>query len=111
VPCTGRAGEKKRGVAAIQRSIQLVRADWLRVALVIIVFGLVKAVASWLGGLLVPSRFLFLHNFVGDLVSIAVLPIPIIGIVLLYQDIVRSRVDGTLPPAAPPRDEFAAHGV
>lgn len=99
--------EKKRGVAAIQRSIELVRADVLRVALVLIVFAIVKVVASWLGGLLVPSRFFFLHNLLGDLVSIAVLPIPIIGTVLLYQDLAgrvrpgARKPQGRLPHLAP----------
>lgn len=85
--------EQKSGVAAIRRSIELVRADWLRVLIVGVVFGVLQMAASWLGGLFIPSRFFFVHTLLGDLVSIAVLPIPIIGLVLLYQDILRSKMN------------------
>jgi hypothetical protein len=85
--------EKKSGTGAIQRSIELVRADWLRVAIVLIVFGILKAVASWLGGLLVPARSIFLHEFIGDLISIAVLPNP------------DHRTRATLPGHRPLADE------
>ena len=84
--------EKKSGVSAIRRSVDLVRTDWVRVVVVLVVFGILQGVASWVGGLFIPSRFYFLHLLLGDLISIAVLPIPIIGLVLLYQDILRSRL-------------------
>jgi hypothetical protein len=42
---------------------------------------------------IIPSRFYFPHLLLGDLVSIAVLPIPIIGLVLLYQDIARTKLN------------------
>jgi hypothetical protein len=83
--------EQKSGTVAIRRSVELVKADWVRVVVVLFVFGILQAVASWVGGLIIPSRLYFLHMLLGDLVSIAVLPIPIIGLVLLYQDIVRTR--------------------
>jgi cell shape-determining protein MreD len=73
--------------------VELVKADWVRVLVVLVVFGILQLVASWLGGLLIPSRFYFLHMLIGDLVSIAVLPIPIIGLVLLYQDIARTKLN------------------
>lgn len=85
--------EKKTGTTAIRRSIELVKTDWVRVVIVLVVFGVLSAVASWVGGLFIPSRFYFLHMLVGDLVSIAVLPIPIVGLVLLYQDIARARLN------------------
>jgi hypothetical protein len=100
--------ERKSGFSAIQRSIQLVRADWLRVVVVLVVFGLLQAVASWIGRLFVPSQFTFFHLLVGDLVSIAVLPIPIIGLVLLYQDILRSRMGLTDAQLLSQRDELLA---
>ena len=68
-------------------------ADWLRVAIVLVVFGILQGLASWLGSLFVPDRFFFLDLLVGDLISIAVVPIPIIGLVLLYQDVLRSRMN------------------
>ncbi len=89
--------EKKSGVGAIQRSVELVRKDWVRVVVVLVVFAILQACASLLGGLLIPSRFYFFHLLLGDLLSIAVLPIPIIGLVLLYQDILRTRLN--LPEA------------
>jgi hypothetical protein len=85
--------EKKSGTTAIRRSVDLVKADWVRVLIVLVLFGILQAITSWVGGLIVPSRFYFLHMLVGDLVSIAVLPIPIIGLVLLYQDIARARLN------------------
>ncbi|HEX9578430.1 MAG TPA: hypothetical protein VF993_11800 [Myxococcales bacterium] len=85
--------EKKSGTTAIRRSVELVKADWLRVVVVLVIFGILQAITSWVGGLIVPSRFYFLHMLVGDLVSIAVLPIPIIGLVLLYQDIARAKLN------------------
>ncbi len=85
--------EKKSGVGAIQRSVELVRKDWVRVVVVLVVFAILQACASLLGGLLIPSRFYFFHLLLGDLLSIAVLPIPIIGLVLLYQDILRTRLN------------------
>jgi hypothetical protein len=84
--------EKKNGAGAIRRSVELVRADWVRVIVVLIVFGILQAVASWVGGLIIPSSAYFLHILLGDLISIAVLPIPIIGLVLLYQDIARTKL-------------------
>jgi len=85
--------EKKSGTTAIRRSVELVKADWVRVVVVLVIFGIVQAITAWVGGLVVPSRFYFLHMLVGDLVSIAVLPIPIIGLVLLYQDIARAKLN------------------
>ena len=96
--------EKKSGVAAIRRSIDLVKADWLRVVIVLVVFGVLSAVASWVGGLFIPSRFHFMHMLIGDLVSIAVLPIPIVGLVLLYQDIARARLNVPETQLAAQRD-------
>lgn len=80
--------ERKAGVDAIKRSFELVKGDWLRVLLVLVVFAVLNWVASFVGGLFVPDRFVFLNLLVGDLVTIVVAPIPIIGLVLVYNDIV-----------------------
>lgn len=85
--------EKKSGVEAIKRSIAFVKADLVRTIIVLIVFAVATALARIVGGLLVPDRFVFLDSFVGDLVSIAVAPFPIIGLVLLFQDIQRTRLE------------------
>jgi hypothetical protein len=81
------------GLAALKRSMQLVRADWLRVALVLIVNFIVSALAHWVGRIFVPRSAIFFSNFVGDLLWLVVLPVPIISSVLLYFD-VRRKVDG-----------------
>lgn len=72
--------------------------------------GLLQAVASWVGRLFVPERYTFLHLLMGDVVSIAVLPIPIIGLVLLYQDILRSRIGVTDAQMLAQREQLLARG-
>jgi hypothetical protein len=81
------------GFAALKRSMQLVRADWLRVALVLIANFLVSALAHWVGRIFVPRGAIFFGNFVGDLLWLLVLPVPIITTVLLYFDL-RRKLDG-----------------
>ena len=44
------------GVAALKRSFQLVKSDWLRVALVFITFGVINFVGHKVGGLFVPDQ-------------------------------------------------------
>lgn len=83
--------ERRSGMDALKRSMTLVQSDWVRVLLVGIAFIVLSAVAAAVGSILIPSRFVFLHGFIGDLVSIVVAPIPIIALVLLYESIVRSR--------------------
>jgi hypothetical protein len=79
------------GRAALRRSVDLVRSDWLRVALVVVVFGVIQAVARMLAGALIPQAAIFMGSFITDLLNLVLLPIPIIGAVLLYFDIRRQR--------------------
>jgi hypothetical protein len=81
------------GAAALKRSTELVGADWLRVALLFAVFAAVTWAARLLADLIVPDSAIFLTELVGDLLVLAVLPIPLIAGVLLYLD-VRKRRDG-----------------
>jgi hypothetical protein len=83
--------ENVGGVAALKRSFQLVKSDWLRVLLVFIVFGVINFVAHIVGGLLIPDRFLFFDTLMGDLVSLVLLPVPVLAAVLLYLDIRRKK--------------------
>jgi hypothetical protein len=79
------------GRAALRRSVELVRADWLRVALVVIVFGVINAAARILARALVPHAAVFLDSFLGDLFTMILLPVPVLGAVLLYFDVRRKR--------------------
>jgi hypothetical protein len=85
--------ERKRGQAALQRSAQLVATDWLRVALMFIVLAVLTWFASWVVNLVVPRTAVFLGSLLGDLAMMVVLPLPVIGLVLLYLD-VRAKTDG-----------------
>lgn len=79
------------GRAALERSTTLVRSDWLRVALVLLAFALVRGVAQVLGSALVPPGSIFFSSLLSDLVTMVLLPIPVLGAVLLYFDIRRKR--------------------
>jgi hypothetical protein len=79
------------GLAALKRSFQLVKSDWLRVLLVSICFGVMYIVATILGGLLIPDRFVFLDTLVGNLLFLVLLPFPVTAAVLLYLDIRRTK--------------------
>jgi hypothetical protein len=81
------------GTAALKRSYTLVRADWLRTALLLLTFGVLNGLAHWLVGLFVPRSAVFFGSFLGDLLLLAVMPVPIIASVLLYFDL-RRKVDG-----------------
>jgi hypothetical protein len=81
------------GVAALKRSFELVKSDWLRVAIVLVVFGILNTVAHWLGGLFVPASTAWLGRLLGDLLTLALMPFPILGATLLYLD-VRRRAEG-----------------
>ena len=84
--------EGRSGVAALQRSYDLVRADWLRVLLLFIAHGLVFALASLVSGILFEEN-LFWGELVRELVAIVLLPVPIVAALLLYVDI-RRRHEG-----------------
>jgi hypothetical protein len=81
------------GRAALERSTALVRSDWLRVALVLLTFALVRGVAQVLGAALVAPGSIFIGSLLSDLVTMVLLPIPVLGAVLLYFDI-RKKRDG-----------------
>ena len=79
------------GVAALKRSFHLVKSDWLRVLVVFITFGVMYIVAHIIGGLLIPDRLLFLDSLIGDLLTLVLLPFPVLAAVLLYLDIRRKK--------------------
>jgi hypothetical protein len=79
------------GRAALERSTTLVRSDWLRVTLVVLTFGLLRAVAQLVAGALVPHSAIFVSSFFGDLITMVLLPVPVLGMVLLYFDVRRKR--------------------
>jgi type II secretory pathway pseudopilin PulG len=83
--------EGLRGRAALRRSIELVGSDWLRVTLMLIVLAVLSWVAQAIAHVFVPSSALFFGSLMGDLVTLLFLPLPVLGMVLLYFDIRRRR--------------------
>jgi hypothetical protein len=83
--------EGLHGRAALRRSLDLVSSDWLRVAIMLIVLGVLRWAAQMIAGLFVPASSLFLGSLVGDLVTLVCLPLPVLGMVLLYFDVRRKR--------------------
>jgi len=79
------------GRAALERSTTLVRSDWLRVTLVVLVFGLLRGVAQVVAGALIPHSAIFVSSLFGDLITMVLLPVPVLGMVLLYFDVRRKR--------------------
>jgi hypothetical protein len=77
------------GQAALKRSYALVRSDWVRVALLLVSFGVLNALAHGLAALLIPTGAIFVGTFLGDLISLVLMPVPIILSALLYLDIRR----------------------
>ena len=85
--------ERLTGKAALARSIALVRADWLRVALLRGGVHRHRVGGQAARGLLIPDSAQFLTQLIGDLVTLVLMPVPVLGLVLLYLDI-RRRRDG-----------------
>jgi hypothetical protein len=85
--------ENVGGIAALKRSVNLVKANVLQVAIVSIVFVGIRLVASLVAHIFVRSTAFFLDSLVQDLLLMLLLPVPIIGTVLLYLDI-RRQADG-----------------
>ena len=85
--------EGLRGRDALRRSVELVASDWLRVAIMLVVFVVLAWLAQLVAGALLPTSALFVGSLFGDLVTIVLLPLPVLGMVLLYLD-VRRRRDG-----------------
>jgi hypothetical protein len=88
--------EGLRGREALRRSVDLVGSDWLRVAIMIIALAILGWFAQVVGGALFSASALFLRSLLGDLLTVVVLPFPLLGMVLLYLDIRRKR-DGYTP--------------
>jgi hypothetical protein len=83
--------ENLRGREALRRSVELVGSDWLRVAIMITVFAVLRWFAQLVAHMLVPSSALFVSSLFGDLVTMIFLPLPVLGMVLLYFDVRRKR--------------------
>jgi hypothetical protein len=80
------------GTAALRRSFELVRSDWLRMLLMLIAFAVISALAQFVAGML--SMGLFGTRLVRDLVTLLAMPIPVLGSVLLYFDVRRKHDPG-----------------
>ena len=85
--------EGLKGAAALRRSVDLVGADWLRIALLLAVFGALTWAARLLADLVIPDSAVFMTQLIGDLLTLVVLPLPLIAAALLYFDL-RRRRDG-----------------
>jgi hypothetical protein len=83
--------EGRGGAAALRRSVQLVGTDWLRVALLLAVFLALTWAARLLADLLLPDTAIFMTVLVGDLLTLAVMPLPLIAGTLLYLDVRKRR--------------------
>ena len=83
--------EERSSTAAVKRSLQAVRTDPGRSLLLAACLGVVVFGAGMLGGLLVPPGHLFAGAVVADLVTLVVLPFPVLAVVLLFEDIQRTR--------------------
>ncbi|MEO5769123.1 MAG: hypothetical protein ABIS92_12300, partial [Polyangia bacterium] len=77
------------GTAALRRSYQLVRSDWLRMLLMLIVFGMISGVAQFVAGI-IPAGLFFSRLF-QDALTLLAMPIPVLGSVLLYFDVRRKH--------------------
>jgi hypothetical protein len=91
--------EGKRGRVAFQRSVELVGAEWLRVALLIVILAVLNLLAQVLVGIFVPSSATFTSAVLSDLVTTLFLPLPMLALVMLYFDVRRKR-DGLASAAA-----------
>jgi hypothetical protein len=85
--------EGLKGAAALRRSVELVGADWLRIALLLAIFGALIWAARLIADLMVPDSAVFMSQLIGDLLTLAVMPLPLIAAALLYFDL-RKRRDG-----------------
>jgi len=77
------------GTAALRRSYELVRSDWLRVLLLLFAFALLSMVAQFCAGLILHG--LFGMRLLQDLLTLLLLPIPVIASSLLYFDVRRKH--------------------
>jgi hypothetical protein len=83
--------EKKSGRLALLRSIDLVKGDAIRIVLAFLSFALAGFAAATLTELLIPPfggrAVVFIHSVVGDLLAVAVLPIPALALARIYSDL------------------------
>jgi hypothetical protein len=90
--------EKRGGRPALSRSIELVRSDAVRVVLAFLSFALLGFAAATLTELLLPTSgsraVVFLHFLMGDLLSVAILPVPALILARIYLDL-RARTGAT----------------
>ena len=90
--------EKRGGRPALERSIELVRSDAVRVVLAFLSFALLGFAAATLTELLLPTSgsraVVFLHFIISDLLSVAILPVPALILARIYLDL-RSRAGAT----------------
>jgi len=77
------------GTAALRRSYELVRSDWLRVLLLLLTFALLSMLAQFCAGLVLHG--LFGMRLLQDLLTLLLLPIPVIASSLLYFDVRRKH--------------------
>lgn len=85
--------ENVGGMAALKRSVSLVKANVLQVFVVGIVFAVIRIASQLFAHLFIPRTAFFVDSLVQDLLLMLLLPVPIIGTVLLYLDI-RRQADG-----------------
>jgi hypothetical protein len=85
--------ENVGGIAALKRSVSLVKANIAQVLIVWLVFVAINIVTRILAHLFIPSTAFFFDSRVQDVLLMFLLPVPIIGTVLLYLDI-RRQADG-----------------
>ncbi len=79
------------GRAAIRRSIELVRRDWAPALMLLIVFWILRWLAEGVAHIFFPPSAVFFGSLFGDLFTLVLMPIPILGSVLLYFDLRRTR--------------------
>jgi hypothetical protein len=83
--------EKRSGRSALLRSIDLVKSDAIRVVLAFLSFALAGFASATLTELFIPPAggraIVFVHFVIGDLLAVAVLPIPAMVLARLYLDL------------------------
>jgi hypothetical protein len=77
------------GTPALRRSYELVRSDWLRMLILLFVFGVISWITKVVAGAFLAG--LFGSQLLQDVLTLVVLPVPVIASVLLYLDVRRKR--------------------
>jgi hypothetical protein len=84
--------ERRGGPGAIGRSVALVRSDWLRLLLLLLVLGFILLLTKVLGSMFLPTTPLG-AQLLADVLTLLLLPIPAVAELLLYLDL-RHRREG-----------------